>query len=134
MLRINKKLNLALEILVILASSDFSISSRDLAKKLGVGIKSIEQILLLLRRENIVLASRGSLGGYRLFKEPNELMILEIMQAVEGKQWAYVPSENDVNFLFWKDLKFQLENFLKQSLVDFCKYQKREKAVLSYSI
>ena len=134
MLRINKKLNLALNIAVILAFSDNPVSSRDLAIKLSIGIKSIEQIMLLLRRENIVVANRGALGGYMLFKDANELMILEIMQAVEGKNWAYVPTEDDANFLFWKDLKTQLEMYLNQSLVAFCQYREKKKAMLSYNI
>lgn len=46
--------------------------------------KYLEQLAISLRHAGLVLAERGSQGGYMLAKPPEEITALEIVQAVDG--------------------------------------------------
>lgn len=54
--------------------------------------KFLESILLDLRRADLVRSQRGAVGGYWLSKEPVEVMIADIIRAVDGPL-AYVRGE-----------------------------------------
>jgi Rrf2 family protein len=43
------------------------------------------QILLQLKAAGLVESSRGSVGGYRLAKNPSEISVAEVIAAIEGR-------------------------------------------------
>ncbi|NVK57035.1 MAG: Rrf2 family transcriptional regulator [Alteromonadaceae bacterium] len=59
-------------------------SSRDLAEIQGVPTAFVAKIFSKLERAGIVEASGGIRGGYSLAKEPEEISVLEVIDAVEG--------------------------------------------------
>lgn len=54
-----------------------------LAQATGVTEKYLEQIVALMKRENIVAAFRGASGGYKLTKRPEEITVGQVLRAVE---------------------------------------------------
>ncbi|MEK6236362.1 MAG: Rrf2 family transcriptional regulator, partial [Planctomycetales bacterium] len=44
------------------------------------------QILLQLKRAGLVVSTRGSSGGYRLTRNPEDVSLAEIVRAMEGDQ------------------------------------------------
>lgn len=54
-----------------------------LSKATGVTDGYLEQIMALLKKENIVLSQRGATGGYRLAVSPSEISVGRILRAVE---------------------------------------------------
>lgn len=54
-----------------------------LSKEIGVSSGYIEQLMRLLKKDNIVNSERGLLGGYVLSKEPKEILIGEVMRSLE---------------------------------------------------
>ena len=59
------------------------IPSSKLEEKIGVSKKYLERIMRTLSNAKIVKASRGTLGGYSLSKNPKETTIGEIVRALE---------------------------------------------------
>lgn len=57
---------------------------KDLCAKTGVSEAYLEKLLGILRRANIVDASRGAKGGYKLSRSPSDINIWQILSALEG--------------------------------------------------
>ncbi|MBN3802357.1 Rrf2 family transcriptional regulator [Paraburkholderia sp. Ac-20336] len=61
-------------------------SSRDLAEIQGVPTAFVAKIFPKLEKAGIVEASGGIRGGYRLARAPEEISVLDVVDAVEGRK------------------------------------------------
>lgn len=61
-------------------------SSRDLADLQGVSPSFVAKIFPKLEKAGIVRANEGVRGGYRLAKPPQNITVLDIVDAIEGKK------------------------------------------------
>jgi Rrf2 family protein len=59
------------------------VTGRDLAAREGLPADYVEQILLRLRRANLIASTRGARGGYMLAREPVDISVREIIHASE---------------------------------------------------
>jgi len=59
-------------------------SSRDLAELQGVSPSFVAKIFPKLEKAGIVAACEGVSGGYRLARPPEQITILELVDAIEG--------------------------------------------------
>lgn len=59
------------------------VTGRDLAAREGLPADYVEQILLRLRRANIISSTRGARGGYNLARPPIDISVREIIHASE---------------------------------------------------
>ncbi|MCP4676690.1 MAG: Rrf2 family transcriptional regulator [Deltaproteobacteria bacterium] len=57
----------------------------DIAKRQGFSRKYLHALLTSLKDAGLVQARRGAKGGYLLAKEPFEIQVSEIFEALEGK-------------------------------------------------
>lgn len=55
-----------------------------LVEDLNLSQNYIEQLFIKLKRANIVKSQRGKFGGYYLAKAPSDLMVGQIIRALEG--------------------------------------------------
>lgn len=62
------------------------LSSRDLAGLQGVPPSSLAKVLTRLEKAGIVRASEGKRGGFRLARDPEEITVLEVVEAIGGCQ------------------------------------------------
>lgn len=86
MLRISKKLDYALIVLVHLAGARRGqlLSARDIAQTYGLPLPITAGILKTLARHEIVKSIRGVHGGYSLAVIPREFTLNRIVEAIEG--------------------------------------------------
>lgn len=63
---------------------DAPVSVRSLAQRQGISEQYLEQIFKLLRKGDLVQSIRGAQGGYVLSRAPEEIMVGEIIRALEG--------------------------------------------------
>ena len=63
--------------------SDGPVTGRDIAAGERLPGDYVEQIMLKLRRANIVASTRGAHGGYRLARAPEEITVREVIAAAE---------------------------------------------------
>ncbi|MDR2091273.1 MAG: Rrf2 family transcriptional regulator [Clostridiales bacterium] len=54
-----------------------------LAAMSGISEPYLEQIILLLKKAGIIFSRRGASGGYRLAKPPSEILVGEVIRALE---------------------------------------------------
>lgn len=67
-----------------LHNSDSPVSLTDISERQKISVSYLEQLMILLRKNGLVISSRGALGGYRLSKRPEEITVGEILIALEG--------------------------------------------------
>ncbi len=60
------------------------IPMKDVAKRQGISLKYIEQLLPALKAGNLLDSSHGKGGGYRLSREPDAITLWEILRLAEG--------------------------------------------------
>lgn len=83
---ISQKARYALRALVALArvDSDKTVLISDLSESCSIPKKFLEQILLDLKRHDLVRSRRGKLGGYQLGKRPSQITFGEVLRIVDG--------------------------------------------------
>lgn len=60
------------------------VSAREIAERRGIPPRFLEQLFVLLRRAEIVTAVRGAHGGFALTRDPSQITILDVVEALEG--------------------------------------------------
>ncbi|MDD4617508.1 MAG: SUF system Fe-S cluster assembly regulator [Alphaproteobacteria bacterium] len=59
-------------------------AASDLAEKSGLPMPTAAKVLKSLAKAQLVLAQRGATGGYKLARNPSEITIAEIIEAMDG--------------------------------------------------
>lgn len=60
------------------------VSAREISKGEDISAAFLEQLLATLRQHGIINGVRGPGGGFRLSKPPGEILISQIVEAIEG--------------------------------------------------
>ena len=60
-------------------------SLAEISIRQGISLSFLEQLFLRLKKNNLVLSSRGAYGGYLLSKAPEEIKLSSIIHAVDEK-------------------------------------------------
>lgn len=60
------------------------VSAREIARRRNIPLRFLEQLLVLLRRGDIVEAARGAKGGFSLTRDPELITVLAVVEALEG--------------------------------------------------
>ena len=109
-MKISTRGRYALKMLTDLAlyQQDGYLNLNEIARRQQISKKYLEQIVAGLNRKQILKASRGPQGGYRLAKAPSEYRIGDILRLTEGSillaPWTEETGENQINFEFWDGL------------------------------
>ncbi len=78
------KCKYALKALVVLAAEGEKMPSKAIAKKARVPIKFLEAILTDLKKAGALKSERGAHGGHSLKKEPEKIMLGQVIRAMDG--------------------------------------------------
>jgi Rrf2 family transcriptional regulator, cysteine metabolism repressor len=54
------------------------------AERRGIPVQFLEQLFSTLRRAGILVSHRGAKGGYTLARPPDQINVLEVVQALDG--------------------------------------------------
>ena len=60
------------------------VSAREISEHRGIPARFLEQLLVLLRRAGLVTAVRGARGGFVLARNPSDITVLEVVEALDG--------------------------------------------------
>lgn len=85
-MRVSAKVDYALRALLELASAEPGrpVTAERLATAQAIPPKFLENILLELRRAEIVASQRGVEGGYRLARPASEISVADVVRSLEG--------------------------------------------------
>ncbi len=120
--------SLALHAMVLIAKSDNHINVNSIAEEMGASRNHLAKVLQQLVKHNYLKSVRGPSGGFILSKPADEISILEIYEAIEGKidvpdcplDRKICPFEKCLMNGLVSDVTMQFKNYFKeQSLEDF---------------
>ena len=85
MISVTSKSRYAVVALAELArSGEHPVPVKELAERRAVPEQFLEQLFSTLRRAGFLESHRGSKGGYTLARAPQEITVLEVVQALDG--------------------------------------------------
>ena len=120
---------------LFLAKSEKPMQIKEISHRAHIPQNYLEQLLILLRQAGLVTSVRGAYGGYLLAKNAQDILIKDILIALEGKI-TVVDSEikDPVLQLFYEESNAKIQEIFTIPLSDFSIYIERFNAQLSYSI
>lgn len=63
---------------------DGPVSAREVSERQGIPAKFLEQLLGELRKNGLISSVRGARGGFVLTRDPAQITVLEVVEALEG--------------------------------------------------
>ncbi len=117
---------------MVMNSQKGPVSLAEISKRQGISLSYLEQLFAKMRRNNLVVSTRGPGGGYSLSMAPEAVSISDIICAVDDKvevtnkdalagSAAYEPCLTEQ---LWEELSDQISNYLTNiSLADMINNQ-----------
>jgi FeS assembly SUF system regulator len=86
MIKLNKMTDYAVVCLGMLARNPgHSMSATELSKETGLNLSTVQKLLkLLVIKSELIIAQRGSQGGYILNKKSSDISVVQIIEALDG--------------------------------------------------
>lgn len=83
---LSMKTKYALKALTYLARQERNVPNKiaTISENENIPQKFLESILLTLRKNGFLCSKKGQKGGYYLLKEPNEILMTDVMRILEG--------------------------------------------------
>jgi Rrf2 family protein len=107
----------------------------DISQKADVPKSYLEQLLPKLKKIGIVKSLRGAQGGYLLAKDPKEIKVLQILEALEGgMRIVDERSTSTMLKLYFDDVQKRLYEIFDITLEDLRDYEDRLLEYIHYSI
>ncbi len=120
--------SLALHAMVLIAKSENHINVNSLAEEMGASRNHLAKVLQQLVKQGYLKSVRGPSGGFVLSKPSEEISVLEIYEAIEGRidvpecplDRKICPFDKCLMNGLVNDVTMQFKNyFQEQSLEDF---------------
>jgi Rrf2 family protein len=101
------------------------------AERRDIPVQFLEQLFSTLRRAGLLVSQRGVGGGYRLARPPEEITVLEVVQALDG----VVGEEGKEAGGIWADGVEALRNvFSRATIADVAAREDAERGAGMYYI
>ena len=111
-------------------------SLSEISLRQGISLSFLEQLFLRLKKNNLVLSSRGSHGGYVLSRAPGEIKLSSIIHAVdekietvkckrESKKGCNGKSIKCITHDLWDDLESHINNFFERNTLKDIIYREK---------
>lgn len=101
---ISSKAKYGLTALIYIAVNEtekHGISAVEISASNNISLKYLEQILNVMRKDNIISASRGFYGGYKLAKSADKITLTEIMHSLDAIMYM---TDNDCTGNVWEHI------------------------------
>ncbi|UDQ97175.1 Rrf2 family transcriptional regulator [Lentisphaerota bacterium WC36G] len=87
--KISEGVSLAMHSMLLMALNENGIlTTKDIAKKLDASATHLAKVIQRLNNANLVESTRGPKGGSRLARPKEDITLLEIFEAIEGKYYS----------------------------------------------
>lgn len=106
-----------------------------IAKNADIPKNYLNQLMIKLKKADLIRSIRGKNGGFVLGKDPKEIRIKDILLALESDMFVSDKSSNEGFLeLFFLDINEKIKKLLDISLEDLKKYQDIYTKSFNYSI
>lgn len=119
---------------IYLQESKKPIQTKLISQKTGISQNYLEQLLSTLRKAGVVDSTRGAYGGYFLAKDPSQIIVGDVIEALEGELEVVSNGENCPLRYFYQDIKDRLKEVLNISLPELQTHHEKLLGQLNYSI
>ena len=108
---------------------------REISARADIPQNYLEQLLGKLRHAGLVTSIRGSRGGYMLARDAKDILIKDIIIALEDDiKIIDTKSNNPILNIFFDETKEKMKKLFNLSLKDLKQYQDKYNQYLHYSI
>lgn len=95
----------------------------------------LEQILVVMKKSDIVESIRGASGGYKLLKKPNEITVYEILKTLDCcVSFADSKASNSILEPFWEETQSKMEEFFSLTIQELEKFLESKSQNIMYYI
>lgn len=95
----------------------------------------LEQILVVMKKNDFVKSIRGANGGYRLLKKPEDIKVYEILKALDCcVSFADSKSSNDILAPFWEETQKKMEEFFSLNIKELEEFLESKTINIMYYI
>ncbi|MBN1838564.1 MAG: Rrf2 family transcriptional regulator [Campylobacterales bacterium] len=120
---------------LFLAKSSKPLQIKEISTRAEIPQNYLEQLLILLRQAGLVNSVRGAYGGYLLAKKAEDILIKDILIALEGNLLVIDSEIKDpVLRIFYEECTSKLQEIFNVPLSEFDLYAERLSHQLNYSI
>lgn len=114
---------------------DVPIQIKEIADKANIPKNYLEQILVILKRDGIVKSIRGSSGGYMLQKNPEDILIYDIIDSLEGGLCNEGSvNSNEILNLFWREKQSEVRQIFNIPLTELKNFEQKYNKQMMYVI
>ena len=98
-MKISTKGRYAIRLMIDIAehSDGGNISIKDVAQRQNISLKYLEQIVNMLNKAGYLKSQRGSQGGYKMARSPEEYTVGDILRVTEGELAPVACLEDEPN-------------------------------------
>ena len=104
-------------------------SLAEISLRQGISLSFLEQLFLRLKKNDLVKSTRGPRGGYTLSRDPEEIQLLSIIQAVDekiktvkckksSKKGCNGKSIKCITHNLWDDLETHINKFFEDNTLN----------------
>ena len=123
-MKISTKGRYGLRVMIDIASHDKDeyIALKDIATRLNITVKYLEQIVAPLNKAGFLTSMRGNSGGHKMAVSPNECKVGDILRVMEGNlspvecvasgEIECPLAESCATVTFWKGLDDVVNNYI----------------------
>jgi Rrf2 family protein len=84
------------------------------------------QLLILLKNKGIIDSERGKTGGYKFLLPPQEIHVIDIIEAVEGPlNLVENPNQSELLTHYWSNIEQKIRDIFTDTLKDIIDYENR---------
>ncbi len=115
---------------LVMHSGKGPVSLADISVRQGISLSYLEQLFAKMRRNKLVVSTRGPGGGYSLGDSPEQVCIADVINAVDEELQVADKDLNNASSAYepclteqlWEELSAEIENYLTTiSLADMMK-------------
>lgn len=112
-----------------------AIQIKEIADKANIPKNYLEQILVILKRDGLVKSIRGASGGYMLNKNPEDILIYDIVDSLEGGLCNEGSgNSNEILNLFWKEKQNEVREIFNIPLTELKNFEQKYNKQMMYVI
>lgn len=128
-MRLSTRIRYGYRLMVELAKhwGEHPVALKEVAERQKISLLYLRQIIMSLEAAGLVRSQRGSKGGFTLSRSPEQINLIEIMQALEGPvsliECVKEPeicelSPTCATRLLWKEMSEQIEKTLRSQTLN----------------
>ncbi|MDR1786112.1 MAG: Rrf2 family transcriptional regulator [Spirochaetaceae bacterium] len=92
-MKISTRGRYGMRVLIDLAehANESHVTLASIAEREGISLRYLEQVVVIMRRAGFIQSVKGASGGYRLARDPREIIVGDVLRALEGDMLVVDP-------------------------------------------